>query len=122
MLTIYEKESGFESLDTQYAEIKAYVMGAVGQEAIDAVEKHLFRRLQQLGRGLVEAFVAQSGTGYEAGNPPVSEAGVAMEYKETPESPYVSIFGEIRIARAAYAHPEGGRVYPLDAQLNVTDH
>lgn len=122
MLTIYEKESGFESLDTQYAEIKAYVMGAVGQEAIDGVEKHLFRRLQQLGRGLVEAFVAQSGTGYEAENPPVSEAGVAMEYKETLESPYVSIFGEIRIARAAYAHPEGGRVYPLDAQLNLPDH
>ncbi len=122
MLTIYEKESGFESLDARYAQIKAYVVGAVGQEAIHEVEKHLFRQLQQLGRGLLEAFVAHSGTGYEAGNPPVSEEGVAMEYKETPESPYVSIFGEIRIARAAYAHPTGGRVYPLDAQLNLPDH
>jgi len=122
MLTIYEKEAGFESLDGRYAEIKRYVVDAVGQEAIHEVEQQLFRRLQQLGRGLLEAFVARSGTGYEAGNPPVSEEGVAMEYKETPESPYGSIFGEIRIARAAYAHPAGGRVYPLDAQLNLPAH
>jgi len=122
MATIYEIESGFESLDAMYAQFKAYVRGAVGQEAIHEVEKHLFRRLQQLGRGFLEVFVAQSGTGYEAGNPPVSEAGVAMEYKETASSPYVSIFGEITIARASYAHPEGGRVYPIDAQLNLPEH
>ena len=73
MLTIYEKETGYESLDRRYAEIKAYVEGAVGQTPIDEVEKDLFRQLQQLGRGLLEAFVARSGTGYEAGNPPVRE-------------------------------------------------
>ncbi len=122
MLTIYERETGFESLDTRYSKIKAYVEDAVGQTPINEVEKDLFRQLQPLGRGLLEAFVAQSGTGYEAGNPPVSEEGVAMEYKETPQSPYVSIFGEIRIARASYAHPEGGRVYPLDGPLNLPDH
>jgi len=122
MLTIYEKESGFESLDAMYTEFKAYVVGAIGQEAIHEVEENLFRRLQQLGRGLLEVFVARSGTGYEAGNPPVSEDGVAMEYKETPQSPYMSIFGEITIARAAYAHPAGGRVYPIDAQLNLPAH
>jgi hypothetical protein len=78
--------------------------------------------MQRMGRGFLEVFVAQSGTGYEAGNPPVSEDGEAMEYKETPASAYMSIFGEITIARAAYAHPAGGRVYPLDAQLNLPDH
>ena len=122
MRTIYEKEALFESLDETFAEIKAYVVGAIGQEELHEVERNLFRRMQRLGRGFLEAFVARSGTGYEAGNPPVSEAGVAMEYKETPESPYMSIFGEIIIARAAYAHPEGGRVYPLDAQLNLPAH
>jgi len=122
MLTIYEKESLFESLDEQYAEFKAYVMGAVGQEALHEVELHLFRRLQRLGRGFLEAFVGRSGTGYEAGNPPLSEAGVALEYKGMSESPYRSIFGEITIGRAAYAHPGGGRVYPIDAQLNLPDH
>lgn len=45
-----------------------------------------------------------------------------MAYKETVDSPYVSIFGPIRISRAAYAHPDGGRVYPIDAQLNLPAH
>ena len=122
MRTIYEKESLFESLDETYAEFKRYVVNTVGQEELHQVELGLFRRMQRLGRGFLEAFVELSGTGYEAGNPPVSESGVPMAYKETPESPYVSLFGEITIGRAAYAHPEGGRVYPIDAQLNLPDH
>ena len=121
MLTIYEKETLFESLDDTFTEIKAYVEGAMGQEALHDVEQHLFRRLQRLGRGFMETFVALSGTGYEAGNPPFSEEGQAMAYKGTKAegSPYLSIFGEIRIYRAEYAHPDGGRVYPIDATLNL---
>ena len=121
-MTMYEKESSFESLDETYADIKAYVEGAVGREELHEVELNLFRRVLKLGRGFLEAFVELSGTGYESGNPPLSEAGDPMEYKETRESPYVSIFGEITISRAAYAHPDGGRVYPIDAQLNLPAH
>ena len=122
MLTIYEKEALFESLDAPFAEIKAYIEGAIGQDELHEVEQHLFRQLQQLGRRFLESFVALSGTGYEAGHPPLSEEGVGMEYKERLDSPYVSIFGPITIGRAAYAHPEGGRVYPIDAQLNLPAH
>ena len=121
-MTIYEKESLFESLDETYAEIKAYVEGAIEREELHEVELNLLRQVLKLGRGFLEAFVELSGTGYEAGNPPLSEAGRKMEYKETPDSPYVSIFGEITISRAAYAHPDGGRVYPIDEQLNLPAH
>jgi len=54
MLTIYEKETLIESLDETFTEIKAYVEGAIGQEALHDVEQHLFRRLQSLGRGLID--------------------------------------------------------------------
>ncbi len=83
MRTIYEKETLFESLDETFTEIKAYVEGAVGQEALHEVEQHLFRRLQRLGRGFMETFVSLSGTGYEAGHPPFSADGQPMEYKGT---------------------------------------
>ena len=123
-MTIYEKETLFESLDDTFTEIKAYVEGAIGQAELHEVEQNLFRRLQGLGRGFMETFVALSGTGYEAGHPPLSEAGQPMVYKGTDAegSPYLSIFGEIGIYRAGYAHPDGGRVYPIDAQLNLPDH
>ena len=122
MMTMYEKESLFERLDERYADLKAYVEGAVGREALHEVERNLFRHVLRLGRGLLEAFVARSGTGYEAGHPPRSEDGRPMAYKEMRDSSYVSIFGEITISRAAYAHPDGGRVYPIDAQLNLPAH
>jgi len=48
VLTIYEKESLFESLYETFIEIKTYVESAVGQEALHEVELHLFRRLQSL--------------------------------------------------------------------------
>ncbi len=123
-MTMYEKESLFESLDDAFTEIKAYVEGTIGQEELHEVEQNLFRRLQRLGRGFMETFVALSGTGYEAGYPPLSEEGQPMVYKGTDAegSPYMSIFGEIRIYRAGYADPDGGRVYPIDAQLNLPAH
>lgn len=123
-MTIYEKESGFESLDDRLSEIKAYVIGAIGREELHEVELYLFRQMQRLGRGFLEAFIALSGTGYEAGNPPRSEEGHKVEYKGTEGSgsAYMSIFGETRIYRAGYAHPAGVRIYPIDAQLNLPAH
>jgi hypothetical protein len=124
MMTIYEKESLFESLDNTFFGLKAYVEGAVGREELHEVETNLFRKLQRLGREFMEAFIAMSGTGYEPGNPPLSEDGCKMEYKgvDPKGSPYMSIFGEIRIYRAAFALPDGGRYYPIDAQLNLPEH
>ena len=124
MSTMYEKEALFESLDETFTEIKAYVEGAIGHEELHEVEQHLFRQVLGLGRGFMETFIALSGTGYEADNPPLCEAGRPMKYKGTKAegSPYMSIFGEMRIYRASYAHPEGGRVYPIDAKLNLPAH
>jgi len=83
VLTIYEKESLFESLDESFTEIKAYVEGAVGQEALHEVKLHLFRRLQRLGRGFMERFISLSGTGYEVGSPRFSTDGRPLKYKGT---------------------------------------
>lgn len=122
MSTIYAKESRFERLDDTFAQLKEYVVGAAGQAELHQVEQELFRRVQHLGRLFLESFVALTGSGYQADHPPLSEDGEPMRYKGTERSPYVSIFGELNILRAAYAHPQGGRVYPLDAQLNLPQH
>jgi hypothetical protein len=118
MPTIYEKEAMLLSLDDAFADLKSALAEAVGHTPLHEVERMLFRRLQELGRGLLEWFVAETGTGYEAGHPPCTETGLPMTYKGTESSPYWSVFGEITLTRAGYAHPEGGYYYPLDAQLN----
>ena len=120
--TLYEKEAMLTSLDEDFADLKRALSAAVGQAMLHEVEKMLFRRLQQLGQALLEWFIAESGTGYQAGRPPLSEMGVPLVYKGTVVSPYRSIFGEICITRAGYAHAEGGYFYPLDVQLNLPVH
>ena len=75
--TIYEKEALFESLDAAVAELKEYIVGAVHRAELHQVEQQMFRQLQQVGRHGLETFVALSGTGYEAANPPLSEGRVS---------------------------------------------
>ncbi len=119
METIYAKEAMLSKLKNEFATILAYVENAVGHEQIADVEKQVFRQLQHLGLHLVDAFVKQSGTGYQANNPPCSTDGRALEFKGYIESPYFSIFGELEIKRAAYASAANEYFYPLDAQLNL---
>lgn len=122
MVTIYDKEAMLGKLKDEFATITTYLDTAVGRDQIGEVEKEVFRRLHQLGRSLLEAFLAQSGTGYDPEHPPCSAEGTALTFKGVVDSPYLSIFGEVTITRAAYAGDGQGYVYPLDARLNLPEH
>ncbi len=119
MTTIYESEMLFSKLDDGFSELKAYVKSAVRHDEIHVVEETVFRKLLQMGRLALECFIEQSGTGYEEHNPPRAENGQALEFKGTAESPYVSIFGEVKIKRAGYASESNEYFYPLDVQINL---
>ena len=119
MMTIAERETVLGKLDTEFAQIKTFVKGAVGHQEIHHVEKELFRQLQLLGRHLLESFIAESGTGYQANNPPRTEDGQALAFKGTTASPYFSIFGEVTIKRARYANAADEYFCPLDVALNL---
>ena len=62
-MTIYEKEAMLGKVKDECAAITMYVETAVGHEQMCDVEKDVFHRLQQLGRAVLEYFLAQSGTG-----------------------------------------------------------
>ena len=119
MSTINDKEKMLCQLDEIFSELKNYIDKSVGNQEIHEVEKTVFRKLQQLGQSMLQLFISESGTGYEAGNPPLCAEGEAMKYKGAVESPYYSIFGELKIRRAGYASSKGDYLYPLDAKLNL---
>ena len=122
MQPIYDSEAQCEQVQELVAQMEEYVCQAVGREELHEVEGGLFRRLQQLGRVMLERFVAASGTGYTPGRPPVTAEGEALTYKGIETVRYLSIFGEIDLPRAAYARPEGGYEYPMDGQWNRPVH
>lgn len=117
-IAIADQESHWEQAQLLLQELDKYVCGAVGQEELHEVEHGVFRRVQQLGRVMMARFVAQSGTGYTPGRPPCTLSGEPLQYKGLETVDYLSIFGRVPLPRAAYARPEGGYEYPMDAQWN----
>ncbi len=121
-MEIGDQESQWDQAQALLLELDLYVCGAVGQEELHEVEHGVFRRVQQLGRLMMERFVAQSGTGYTPHRPPCTLGGEPLEYKGIETVDYLSIFGLVRLPRAAYAQPDGGYEYPMDAQWNRPAH
>jgi hypothetical protein len=93
-------------------------------QPIHRVEETLFGELLKMGRSLLQAFLALSGDGDVGPNLAVagegpSESPQVLPRLDTPRTrPYLSIFGEVPIARVCYGQ---GRVEaaPLDAQLHL---
>jgi hypothetical protein len=119
---IGDQESHWEQAQRLLQELDDYVCGAVGRDELHEVEHGVFRRLQQLGRVMMERFVAASGTGYTPGRPPCTRRGEPLSYKGIESVDYLSIFGQIGLPRAAYAQPDGGYEYPMDGQWNRPAH
>src|SRR5262249_58197185 len=88
---------------------------------IDEVERELFRRLLEVGRALLAAFVAAHGTGDE-GPAHTDAAGRTWRRLARPRRRrYVSAFGELKLERFAYGTREGQKVtaVPLDRRLGL---
>src|SRR4051794_27613497 len=97
---------------------------ADGQQPIHQVEEALFRSLLVIGRWLLQASLDMAGTGdvgpilTVAGEAP-SDPGQELPRRDQPhQRPYLSIFGEIPIARTCYGH-DRIEAAPLDAQLHL---
>src|SRR5512144_1441759 len=92
-------------------------------QRIDTVERELFRQLLGLGHSLLSAFVAQQGDGDLGPEAETPDGHVARRLPERHDRRYVSIFGELAIARVAYGSREGQRIErtPLDERLGLPE-
>jgi len=114
------QERAFLKSQEQLQAIQTYVEEASSQgERIDQVERELFSQLLVLGRTLLEAFVAAQGEGDEG--PTLKQEDRTLKRSEEVQARrYLSIFGELSIARFVYAEREKQQaVAPLDARLSL---
>ena len=119
MQTIYEQEACWDQAEEQFGQLKEYVLQAAadGHDPHE-VETQVYQRLLALGRVLLTQYVSASGTGYDPARPWTTVDGQRLTYKGLQTVEYLSIFGSIELPRAAYEHPAGGYVYPMDAVWN----
>lgn len=115
---MYDEEAQWAQADEDFQRLKGFVLNAVSQQELHEVEAELYRRLLALGRILLRQYVAASGTGYSPSQPLATLDDRRLTYKGLQSVEYLSIFGSIQLRRAAYSHPDGRYVYPMDAQWN----
>lgn len=92
-------------------------------QRIDSVEREVFRQRLGLGHSLLSAFVAQQGDGDLGPQAEAPDGHVARRLPERHDRRYVSIFGELTIARIVYGSREGQRIerVPLDERLGLPE-
>ena len=120
---IMAQEQAILKAQEQFAQIQDFLRQAGGAgRRIDQVESDLWGQMLQLGRRLLEGYVA----GYRQGDlgPTLEQDGRVLRRLEQPHvRRYVSIFGPIEISRYVYGTRETQKheVIPLDALLALPD-
>ena len=115
------QERSFLKAQQQLREIEQFVEGAVSdRQRIDLVERSLMAHLLEIGRTMLEGFVAAQGDGDAGKELPAGEHTV-RRLDEPHTRRYLSIFGELRIRRYVYAVRAGQKVErcPLDERLGL---
>src|SRR3954466_3838251 len=108
----------------QFDALRDYVQQAARDgQRIDAVERELFRQLLGLGHALLSAFVAAHGDGDLGPQTETPQGHAVRRLAERHDRRYVSIFGELTIARVVYGTREGQRIerVPLDERLGLPE-
>jgi len=120
---IMAQEQAILKAQNQFAQIQDFLRQAcVAGQPIDQVELDLWGQVLQLGRQLLEGYVA----GYQQGDlgPTLEQDGRVLRRLEQPHvRRYVSIFGPLEIARYVYGTRETQKheVIPLDALLALPE-
>ena len=108
----------------QFDALRDFVQQAARDgQRIDTVEREVFRQLLGLGHTLLSAFVAAQGDGDLGPQAETPEGRTVRRLPERHDRRYVSIFGELTIARVAYGTREGQRIerVPLDERLGLPE-
>src|SRR3954463_3325193 len=108
----------------QFDALRDYVEQAARDgQRIDTVEREVFRQLLGLGHCLLSAFVAAAGDGDLGPEAETPQGRTVRRLPERHDRRYVSIFGELTIARAVYGTREGQKIerVPLDERLALPE-
>lgn len=121
---ILSQERGFLKAQAVFGVLCESVLRA-GKEGrrLDEVERELFAQLMELGRTLAQEFVNRAGDG-DVGLTQKTDEGATL-HRSAKRHPrrYLSIFGELTIARWVYARRGGQKIEltPLDQKLGLPE-
>jgi len=119
---IMDQEQALLKAQAQLQQLLQTVHVAVdAHQRIDQVERDLMLQLLDLGRTLLNLFVARHGDGDRGATAETAEGHTVQRLPARHERRYVSIFGELDIPRVVYGTREGQAIelVPLDRALGL---
>lgn len=118
-MEVYQIEEQIVEQKEMWKEIRKFVGSEAMALPLHEVELKLFRMLMPLGLSLLKEVVAGHGDGRVEGTLQ-RENGTSLPCHSVASRDYLSVFGEIKIARAYYWKEGCGEgLCPLDAMLNL---
>jgi hypothetical protein len=106
-----------------FVHLKTSLQNEVGKgTSLTEIERMIFDLLLPIGKALEEGYVESFGTG-DVGSTIEQEGQIYHRFEKLHEKRYISVFGEMQIARTAYGKREGQKqeIIPLDARLNLPE-
>lgn len=117
---MYQIEQQVVEQNLIFEKIRQYVAGDGLKGQIHQVEENLFRMLPELGLSLLKEIIARHGTGKEK-QTITNKDGREIPYHGIKTREYLSIFGELEIARAHYWSKGMKGMCPPDSLLNLPE-
>lgn len=111
-----------DRLDQLFGELKASVKEAIAQHSpIHEVEEDVWKKLLAFGHEVLSRFVEQQGTGDLGPTLRLPDGRTCQRLQGLQDRRYVSVFGEIKIARTVYGTRKGQKIdfVPLDNRLQL---
>ena len=113
-----------EDAQEELAQLQRWVAQAAQRAAaFDEVERHLFRKMLEIGRHMVGQFLALIGPGDMGESVALEGSGVARRWPEQQSRRLVNVFGEFAIPRWVYGSRPGQKIewVPTDQRLQLPE-
>ena len=118
------EDSQCEDAQEELAQLQRWVKQAAQRAAaFDEVERHLFRKMLEIGRQMTGRFLALAGPGDLGESVALEGSGVARRWPEQQSRRLVSVFGEFMIPRCVYGSRPGQKIewVPTDQRLQLPE-
>lgn len=118
------EDAPFEDAQEELAQLQRWVTQAAQRAAaFDEVERHLFRKMLEIGRHMVGRFLALTGPGDLGESVAVEGSGVVRRWPQQQSRRLVSVFGEFMIPRWVYGSRPGQKIelVPTDQRLQLSE-
>lgn len=116
----YHTEKGMIESREAFDQLMSFVEDNASTMEAYSMEKGIFQRILQIGLKAMQTYFEQKGPG-DKGKEVVNIEGDLISRERERNTPYFTIFGELKLSRYCYREIGVESIYPLDEEANLPE-